>query len=266
MKKHEDDLSRLQQSELLQGLSAEQIETLLAQLGAREVAYKKGSLILQEGTTNPPAGLVLAGAVQIQKEDFWGARSILAKVESGGLFAETYSLASDTPMAVSVWAAEDCVCLFITLSRLLAPAPSPMPGAEALRRFAAEDKGRLRQCSAGKERALQQFPAEAASARDICLANLLRILAGKNLLLTGKINCITQRTTRQKVLTFLSEQSKKAGSDRFIVPFDRQQMADYLAVDRSALSATLSKLQKEGILAFRKNRFYLKAVEECDKM
>ena len=88
--------------------------------------------------------------------------------------------------------------------------------------------------------------------------NLIRILAGKNLFLTKKMEYISQRSTRQKLLAYLSEQSRSVGNPEFYIPFNRQQLADFLAVDRSAMSAELSKLRKEGVLDYRKNWFLLK--------
>ena len=92
------------------------------------------------------------------------------------------------------------------------------------------------------------------------LANIIRILASKNLFLTKKVEFVSQRTTRQKLLAYLSEEGRRKKSAEFEIPFNRQQLADFLAVERSAMSAELSKLQKEGILEYRKNRFLLKEI------
>ena len=88
-------------------------------------------------------------------------------------------------------------------------------------------------------------------------ANLLHLLARKNLMLTRKMRHMARRTTRDKLLSYLSAQALAAGSSEFDIPMDRQQLADYLAVDRSAMSAVLGKLREEGVLEFRKNHFRL---------
>ena len=88
-------------------------------------------------------------------------------------------------------------------------------------------------------------------------ANLLHLLARKNLMLTRKMRHMARRTTRDKLLSYLSAQALAAGSSEFDIPMDRQQLADYLAVDRSAMYAALGKLRDEGVLTFRKNHFRL---------
>lgn len=93
-------------------------------------------------------------------------------------------------------------------------------------------------------------------------ANLLHLLARKNLMLTRKMRHMARRTTRDKLLSYLSAQALAAGSSEFDIPMDRQQLADYLAVDRSAMSAALGKLRDEGVLTFRKNHFRLLGEEQ----
>ena len=88
-------------------------------------------------------------------------------------------------------------------------------------------------------------------------ANLLALLAEKNLMLTEKMRHMARRTTREKLLSYLSAQALRAGTAEFDIPLDRQQLADFLAVDRSAMSAALGKLRDEGVLEFRKNHFRL---------
>ena len=76
-------------------------------------------------------------------------------------------------------------------------------------------------------------------------------------MLTGKMRHMARPTTREKLLSYLSAQAARAGGPEFDIPLDRQQLADYLAVDRSAMSAVLGKLRDEGVLEFRKNHFRL---------
>ena len=90
------------------------------------------------------------------------------------------------------------------------------------------------------------------------IRNLLSVIASKNKMLTQKLEYMSQRTTREKLLSYLSEQSLKAGCPSFDIPFNRQQLADFLSVDRSAMSNELCKMRDEGILLFEKNHFTLK--------
>lgn len=206
-------LMLLMQNALFQGFTEEKIESTLKALKAQRKRFKRGVFVYHEGQRNVKAAIVLAGSLHIIKEDFWGNRSILAEVEKGDMFAETYSCIGTEPLGVSVMANEDCECLFMDFQQL-------------------------------------------ADAQ--ILANIIRILASKNLFLTKKVEFVSQRTTRQKLLAYLSEEGRRKKSAEFEIPFNRQQLADFLAVERSAMSAELSKLQKEGILEYRKNRFLLK--------
>jgi CRP-like cAMP-binding protein len=86
---------------------------------------------------------------------------------------------------------------------------------------------------------------------------MVRLLSYKNLELMKKINHITKRSTREKLLSYLSAEAKKQGSKSFLIPFDRQQLADYLCVERSAMSSELSKMRSEGLLEYQKSFFTL---------
>lgn len=208
---------------LFRGIDRREAELLLGRLSPRLEEFPRGSVLLRRGEPAGAMGLVLTGRVHIQRVDFWGNRSILAQAGPGQLFGESYACLPARPLEVEAAAAEPCRVLFLPARGLFSPIPDP--GAEALRQ-------RL-------------------------LGNLLEVLAQRNLLLTRKMEHLTQPTTRQKVLSYLSAQSLLAGEAEFTIPFDRQQLADYLSVDRSALSAQLGRLRREGVLEFRKNRFHL---------
>lgn len=210
---------------LFQGITAEELEQMWECLGPVEAFYPKGAFLWREGEKTKRMGVVLSGGVHILREDFWGNRSIQGRAGPGELFGEAYAC-GDEPLGVSVQAAEDSRVLFLEAERLLTACPSACP-----------------------------FHARAA-------ANLLRVLAGKNRMLSRKIEHISQRTTRAKVLSYLSWQARRQGSACFSIPFDRQGLADYLAVDRSALSQELGKMRREGLLDFHKNQFELKGTEQ----
>lgn len=183
-------------------------------------SFDKNAFLLRAGEP-PQFGVLLRGQAQVIKDDFWGRRSVLAPLERGALFGESFVFAGSPALPVSVVASAPAVALFLQGNALASPCAAP--------------------CS---------FHAK-------CLTNLLAILAKKNQQLTQKIDHITQKTLRGKLLSYLSEQAQEAGASSFSIPFDRQQLADYLSCDRSALSAELSRMRQEGLLDVSKNRFIL---------
>ena len=202
---------------LFQGISRQELPALLTQLNARRRQYDKGAVILHRGDQTARLGLVLSGPVHMVKEDFWGARTIVGLARPGEVFAESYACLPGAVLEVSVLAAADTEILFLDA----APALDGGAGGAQFSR------------------------------------NLLAMLAGRNLTLTRKIGHMARRSIRDKLLSYLSAQAMQAGGPEFDIPLDRQQLADYLAVDRSALSAALGKLRDEGVLTFRKNHFCL---------
>lgn len=212
-------------SPLFRGIPAEALPELLSRTDARRREYRRGELLLRRGEGTERLGLVLSGTVHIIREDFWGSREIVGLAAAGDVFAESYAL-SGQPMEVSVLAATDVAALFLT---------APLPAL------------------------LGDMPAGGTFT-----ANLLSLLAGKNLQLTRKMGHMARRTTREKLLSYLSAQALRSGGPSFDIPLDRQQLADFLAVDRSAMSAALGKLRDEGVLEFRKNHFRLLRPTERD--
>lgn len=203
---------------LFRGIPREDLPGLLEGLDAREHRYGRGETVLRRGERADRMGLVLSGTLHIVKEDFWGSRTIVGLARPGEVFAESYACLEGEPLEVSVLAAEAAEALFLNSGRTL---PDDLPGAAIFTR------------------------------------NLLTMLAGRNLALTRKIGHMARRSIRDKLLSYLSAQAMQAGGPEFDIPLDRQQLADYLAVDRSALSTALGKLRDEGVLTFRKNHFCL---------
>lgn len=218
MKKY---LPVLQNAPLFSGVSGDEILAMLSCLAATTGDYAKNEFILRRGDRAGAIGLVLAGSVHIIREDFWGNRNILATAAPGQLFAETYACAQSAALAVSVLAAEPATALYLNAQRILTS------------------------CSA----------ACAFHAR--LIRNLLSALAEKNLLMNEKLIHMSQRTTREKLLSYLSAEAQRQGGPCFSVPFNRQQLADYLSVDRSAMSSELGRMRDEGLLQFSRNSFTL---------
>jgi len=206
-------------SPLFQGISTEDIQGMMKCLSAVRRTYRKGEMIFCAGEDAKMMGMVAAGSVEIIHDDFWGNRQIMGTAHIGEIFGESYACMPDSVFLVSARAAEDCEILFMEVGRILTTC-SP----------ACEFHSRL-------------------------IHNLLYVLASKNLRLTQKIEHMGQRSIREKVMAYLSFQAEMYHKETFEIPFNRQQLADYLAVDRSALSAELSRMQKEGLIQYEKNRF-----------
>ena len=194
---------------------------MLSCLGAERRRYAKGDRIYRTGDVVTALGIVLSGGVLIENNDFWGNTTVLDRVEPGQIFAETYACTPGEPLMVDVVAAGPSEILFLNVNRVLQVCPNAC----------AYHSGLLR--------------------------NLLALSAQKNLSLSRKIFHTASKSIRGRLLSYLSYQAVRAGSRRFTIPFSRQQLADYLNVDRSALSNELSKMRREGLLTVDKNRFEL---------
>ena len=182
--------------------------------------FQQGTLILQAGSRTHEMGIVVSGRVHIESNDLWGIRSILSNVETGGVFAETYAICGESLMVDAV-AAADCEILFLSLLPLLDPTNSR---------------------ESWHTRLMQR---------------MLRLSTQKNLTLSTRIFCTSAKNVRGRLLTYLSGEAARQGKTEFDIPFNRQQLADYLNLDRSALSKELSRMRDEGMLEYRRNHFKL---------
>ena len=215
------DYKLLENAPLFKDVPPEEINVMLQCLGTEERDYDKGETIFHAGDVIHNIGLVLTGRVQIENDDVWGNKSVLESVGPGFAFAESYACIPGEPLMVSAIAAEPSHILFLDTGRVLTTCPS------------------------------------ACTHHNRLIHNLLYIMAKKNLMLTRKIDHMGQRSIREKVMAYLSFESEKQKKKTFGIPFNRQQLADYLAVDRSALSAELSRMKKDGLIEFEKNIFTL---------
>ena len=212
------DIQFLLKAPLFQGTNEAELLSLLAAVGASEGRFRRGEVIVQAGEPTNRLYLVLSGGVTVENHDAWGNRTILGHAAPGEVFAETYACLPGQPMMVSAVASRETALLSLNAAALL---EGSAPG------------------------------------NGVILKNLLRISAEKNLALSRRSFYTSSKTIRGRVMSYLSDQAVLYGSLTFSIPFDRQQLADYLGVDRSALSNELSKLRREGLLTARKNRFTL---------
>ena len=209
----------LSQCPLFAGISQEELKSLLSCLDGKIIQTPKGSPVFLEGEPAAFVGVVLSGKVQILRTDFYGNRSVLTVVSPGGLFGEAFACAGVETLPVSAMALENAGVLLLDCKRVLTSCPNACPFHKKL------------------------------------VQNLLRGIAQKNLILTQKIRCMSQKTTQEKLMEFLLEQAKQHGRAEFVIPYDRQALADYLGVERSAMSAEISKLKKAGRIDCSGSRF-----------
>lgn len=206
---------------LFLGIEEESLLRMLSCLGAKVDKFDKRYTIFKEGSQAKFIGIVLSGSVQIEQNDYYGNRSILGNAGKGELFAEAFACASVDALPISVIANEPSEIMFIDCCHI------------------------LQTCKNG------------CGFHHQLVFNLMRELATKNISFHQRIEVTSKRTTREKLMTYLMFLAKREGKNEINVPFDRQGLADYLEVDRSGLSAEISKLRAEGVLESRKNYFRL---------
>ena len=212
----------IRSSPLFFGISEEELAAMLACLGTREESFPKDAFLLRVGDTAESIGLVLEGSVLVIQEDVWGNRNILSKAGTGETFAAAYACAPAAALPVSVTAETPVTVMLLNVKHVLNVCPS------------------------------------ACAYHSRIIRNLLGVLAEKNLRFGEKLTHMGQRTTRAKLMSYLSAEAQRRGKYEFDIPFSRQQLADYLAVERSGLSLELGKMRRAGLLDFHKSHFVLK--------
>ncbi len=215
-------LSVIKTSPLFFGISEDEILEMLTCLDAKKASYKKSEFILRSGDSTEAIGLMLSGSVLIIQDDIWGNRNILSKIGPGQTFAAAFACAPGAVLNVTVAAETDVTVMFLNVKRVLNICSS-----------ACTHHGRI-------------------------VRNLLGELAQKNLRSGEKLTHMGQRSTRAKLMSYFSSEVQRSGGYEFDIPFSRQQLADYLAVERSGLSNELCKMRDEGLIEFNKNHFKLK--------
>lgn len=211
----------LKRSWLFAGVTDNEIETMLSCLDAKVRSYKKGEYVFRQGEHIHQIAVLAKGELHVQQDDYWGNRSIIHNVGVGELFGEGYLAPESGTLLTDVIAAQDSTVLFFNVRRIITT------------------------CS------------NACRFHSAVVQNLFFSISEKNRLLVQKLGHMSRRTTREKLISYLSEESKRHSSGSFSIPFNRQQLADFLSVDRSAMSNELCKMRDEGLLEFEKNQFTL---------
>jgi len=211
----------LKECPLFDGIEEQELLRMLDCLGAKVEHFDKKYTIMSEGTPANWIGIMLSGSAQVLQIDYYGNRSILSDLQPAEMFAEAFACAGVQTVPVAVVANEPCEVMLINSDRVLHPCANHCGFHHRL------------------------------------IFNLMRNLASKTLIFHQKLEILAKRTTRDKLMTYLLLCAKKAGKSKFSIPFDRQELADYLEVDRSGLSAEISKLRNEGALKSNKKQFEL---------
>ena len=219
------DKNILEKSILFKGMTDTERDQCLQSLNAHKRSYTKRETILHAGNLTDQMGMVLSGSVTIESNDMWGNCTILSHVGSGQFFAETYALLPDEVMLVDVMANEDCQILFIHIGNLFSSMQTA-PWSQKLYK------------------------------------NLLLISSHKNLTLSGRSFHTAPKSARGRILAYLNSVSLQKHSTEFDIPFDRQQLADYLNLERTNMSKELTRMQKDGIIECRKSHFKLLKTEQ----
>ena len=211
----------LKRTQLFSGVGEEEIGAMLNCLQARLCTYKKGEYVLRQGEHLDKILVLVSGKLHIQRDDYWGNRSIINMVSIGEMFGEAYVAPESGTLMNDVLAVEDSAVIFFDVKRIITV------------------------CSA------------ACRFHSMVVQNLFFAISEKNRKLVQKLTFMTKRTTREKLIAYLSEEAKRQNSSEFSIPFNRQQLADFLSVDRSAMSNELCKMRDEGLIEFEKSYFKL---------
>lgn len=214
-------LQILKRTSLFAGVGEEEIAAMLHCLGTRLHRCPKGSYVLRAGARVSRLAVLVEGRLHLQQDDYWGNRALLHEVAVGEMFGEAYLSPGSGPLPHDVVAVADSVVLSFDLSRVLSV------------------------CSS------------ACRFHTLTVKNLFFAISEKNRKLVAKLGYLSSRSTREKLLAYLSDQAQRNQGGDFTIPFNRQQLADFLSVDRSAMSHELAKMRAEGLLDFHKNHFTL---------
>lgn len=218
MKKY---LEILKNCGLFLGIEEKNLLRMLSCLGAKIEFFDKKYTIMAEGSAARHIGILLAGAANTVQIDYYGNRSILGSIKNGEIFGEAFACSGAEQMPVSIVASEPCTVMIIDCSHI------------------------IHTCSNNCE------------FHQRLIYNLMKDMAQKVIEFHERVEVTSKRSTRERLMAYLMICAKKAGADSFEIPFDRQELADYLEVDRSGLSAEISKLRAEGVLESNKRRFRL---------
>lgn len=211
----------LKRTLMFAGVGEAEIASMLSCLDARLYKYKKGEYVLRQGEHLSDITILVDGTLHIQKDDYWGNRSILGQIAVGEMFGEAYVAPESSGLLNDVVAVEDSSIIFFDVKRIITT------------------------CTC------------ACRFHSLVVQNMFFAISEKNRKLVQKLGHMSKRSTREKLISYLSEEANRQNSANFVIPFNRQQLADFLSVDRSAMSNELCKMRDDGLIEFDKNNFKL---------
>ena len=215
-----DDIAVLAaRSPLFEGIAPDKLETMLHCIGYHVKSYAKGESLALEEADIQQVGLLLSGTVDMVKEDIWGGKTMLVRIGPGELFGETFACGADTLSTVSFLAAENCEVLFLPFRRM------------------------MHTCS------------NTCEFHHRLIENMVTQLAEKNRSLMQKVEVVSRKTLREKILAYLAQQMQRQGGRYLELPLGRTELADFLCADRSALTRELSKMREDGLIDYDRNTF-----------
>lgn len=216
MKKY---LSVLKKCILFRDIDDDNIIAMLDCLNAKVIKAGKGEFVFNQGDKAEYVGVMLSGEAQIIRDDFFGNRTIVAAIMPGEMFGESFACAGVPEIPVSVMTSEKSEIMLLDCKRIITTCES------------------------------------SCMFHNMIIHNLISVLADKNLAFNKKIEITSKRTTRDKLMTYLMTQAKNHNSSSFNIPFDRQELADYLGVERSAMSKEISRMKADGLIECEKSWF-----------
>lgn len=219
-------LAKVLACKLFLGITPEEASILLGCLSAKIEQYEKDGALLLQGARVDKIGILLSGRLQILREDYHGNRSIVSELAPSEVFAEAFVCAGLSHSPVTVLAMQSATVMYIDYRKLITTCPG---GCDFHHRL---------------------------------VENMISLIAYKNIELSKKLQILSCRSTREKILTYLTQQSERSNSLSFTIPFTREQLADYLSVNRSALSREISAMAEEGLLSYERNSFTLCKLHE----
>lgn len=211
----------LMHTQLFSGVKEDEIPQVLECLDAHIVKYKAGEYVFRQGEHIKSITLLVDGKLHIQRYDYWGNGNIINIIETGEMFGEAYVTPNSETLINNVIAVEDSTVLFLNSEKIISVCPN------------------------------------SCGFHSVIMRNLIYAISDKNRKLVQKLAYMSNRTTREKLTAYLSDESERQKNSTFTIPFNRQQLADFLSVDRSAMSNELSKMRNEGLIKFNKSKFTL---------
>lgn len=214
-----DYIDEIKNLPLFTGIKYDDLEPMLTCLGSYMKTYKKGEFISLAEEPLKCVGIVLSGKVHMIKEDLWGNKTILVLIKKGGVFGETFACGSDMVSTVTFAAASECKILFMPFDRI------------------------LHSCNLS------------CVFHHRLIENMVRLIADKNVQFLERLEVASKKNLREKILSFLSAQAELHEGRTFEIQMGRLELADYLCVDRSALTRELSNMKADGLIDYEKNKF-----------